>query len=157
MAKPKKEKPAAEAQPQTDIPAEQREFTSREKGGHVVYLQRLEVEANGNKGNKTIKRPITVRILFGVKFDPFVECGPDGKNPLFRDLDPLVAWEALKAKEAERGSPIVFWEDRPMTEEQSEHSKQLKAANKRADEQEEANKRLRELCAANGLDVPEDI
>ena len=157
MAKAKKEKAVEEAQPQTEIPASEREFTSREKGGHVVYLQRMEVEANGNKGNKVTKRAITVRIMSGVKFDPFVECGPQGKNRNFSDLDPMDAWDALKAKEAERGSPIVFWDDRPMTEQESEHSKQIKTAHAALDEQKAANAKLRELCEANGLEVPEDI
>lgn len=157
MAKAKKEKQAAEAQPTTDIPASEREFTSREKGGHVVYLQRMEVEANGNKGNKVTKRAITVRILSGVKFDPFVECGPNGKNRSFSDLDPVDAWEALKAKEAERGSPIVFWDDRPMTEQESEHAKQIKTAHAALDEQKEANAKLRALLKENGLEVPEDM
>lgn len=157
MPKTKKEKPA-EAQPQDGLPpASEREFTSREKGSHIVYLQRMEQEPNGNKGNRTVKRPITVRILSGVKFDPFVECGPEGKNRNFHDLDPVDAWEALKAKEAERGSPIVFWDDRPMTEQESEHSKQIKAAHGERDEQKAANAKLRAILEANNLEVPEDL
>ena len=121
MAKTKETKakePEADGLPQK----EQREFTTRHKGGHVVYLQKMVPGIpNGTKATPPLKRAITVRLQSGIKFDPFVECGPDGKNRLFRDITPENAFTALKEKADDRESPVVLWDDRPMTEQESAH------------------------------------
>lgn len=157
MAKAKAHKaPEAEAA-ETGIPTEQQEFTTKARGGHGVYLQRMEVVPNGNKGNRVVKRGVMARLQRNVKFNPFLECGPEGRNPTFRDLDPTEAWQALKALAEDRNSDVVYWDDRPMTEEQSEHARELKAAKTEASEQAKANARLRKVIEENGLKVPEDL
>jgi hypothetical protein len=156
----KKDKPQAAPEVAIEIPADEREFTSREKGGHVIYLQRLQTETvqQGQKFiSKPTKRAITARIQFGIKFDPFVECGEYGKNRLFRDIEPETALAALQEAAARRESPIVFWKDRPMDDQEKEHDKALRLANKRIGEQEDENARLRALLEENGLKIPADL
>ena len=156
-----KEKPQTAAEEADGMPPkDEREFTTREKGGHVTYLQRLETE-NVQQGNKVIakptKRAITVRLQFGVAFDPWKECGPDGKNARFRDIAPETAYAALLEKEKVRESPVIFFKDRPMDETEKEHDRALRAERKRADEQADENAKLRAFIEGKGLNVPADL
>jgi hypothetical protein len=157
MAKHKK--PETEEEAVIDLsrlPDDQRCFTHRAKGAHSVYLRKQKVDTS-HKPPLVLVRHIMARVQFGVMFDPFAECGPTGKNKTFRDISPEEAFEALRLKAEDPESPVAFWGKRPMTDEEKEHDRKLKAANQRADEQGAANAKLREYILEQGLPMPEGL
>lgn len=152
MAKPKEITPEENV-----IPQDEREFTCSHKGSHVIYLQRPIVERLDKNAPIIKQQALTVRLQNGVKFDPFVECGPKGKNKLFRNITPEAAHAKLIEKAEDRESPVVFWKDRPMGDEEKEFDRQLRTERKLRVDQEVENAKLRDLIASAGLKVPADL
>lgn len=138
------------------LPDDERCFTHRQKGAHAVYLRRQNVDAT-HRPPLVIQRHILARLQNGVMFDPFRECGPTGANKTFRDITSDEAFAELSKLAQNPESPVVFWGMRPMTEEEKEVDRKIKAANKRADDQSAANAQLREYILANKLPLPEGL
>lgn len=139
-------------------PEELREFTSKQKGGHGILLQAPEFDySNGKTAPRPIKRAITATLQFGIKFDPYIECGPEGKNRHFRDITPEKALEVLREKAAERESPVILWKDRPMGDDEKEFERRLRTEKTLRLEQQDENAKLRELIASAGIKVPADL
>jgi hypothetical protein len=139
-------------------PEELREFTSKQKGGHGILLQSPEFDySNGKTAPRPIKRAITATLQFGVKFDPYVECGEGGKNRHFRDITPQSALAVLLEKTKERESPVIFWKDRPMGDDEKEFERRLRTEKNLRLEQQDENAKLRDLIASAGIKVPADL
>lgn len=132
--------------------------TKRQRGSEVLIFQRpITDQAYVGAPIRTKQRAITVRLERGKEFDPFLECGPKGKNLTFRDVDPQKMHDFILSQIGNGHNLVCKWDDRPMTEDEKAFDAQVKAANKRADDQTDANERLKKVILDAGLKLPDGV
>jgi hypothetical protein len=130
--------------------------TKKGRGSDVLIFQRPESQQAYVGAPINIKtRAITVRLERGKKFDPFLECGPEGKNITFRGVDPQKMHDFIFSQIGNGHNQVCLWEDRPMSDEEKAMDATVKAAFQERDQQKAANEVLRKALLDAGLNVPE--
>lgn len=152
-----KTKPKAKAVEGVTPDPVQYSFTTRKgRGSEVLLFQRPKTDqAYVGAPINTKQRAITVRLERGKKFDPFFECGPDGRNLTFRGVDPQKMHDFILAQIDNGHNQVCLWDDRPMSDEEKQFDTAVKSAYKERDEQKAANEILKKALIDAGITIPE--
>lgn len=130
--------------------------TKKQRGSEVLIFQRPKTDqAYVGAPITTKQRAITVRLERGKKFDPFFECGPEGRNITFRGVDAQKMHDFILSQIGNGQNQVCTWDDRPMTDEEKAFDTALKGVHKERDDQKAANALLKQALLDAGLTIPE--